>query len=109
LSIENWESLTTLFNNRTKQKGVTGNLLSVLNNVGHMAFCDVALMLLLELRIVNMTPTFGQAFNSSNTIKITLDAIKAFFIQNEMSKESGSYKDLITRLESTKEISFDLK
>jgi hypothetical protein len=84
-------------------------MLSVINNVGHMAFCDIALMLPLELRIVNMTPSFGQAFNATNSLKIGIDAVKAFFIANDMTKESGSYKDLIARLESTKEITFDLK
>ena len=42
-------------------------------------------------------------------MKLILDATKAFFINNEMCKESGNYEDLIKRLENTKDIIFEIQ
>ena len=74
-----------------------------------MAFSDLALILLLELRLVMFTPSFAQVFRGQYNLKLIIDATKAFFIQNEMSKDSGNYDELIKRLENTKDLTFDIK
>jgi len=74
-----------------------------------MSFTDLALILVLEFRIINFIPSFSQAFKGRTNIRLISEATKAFFLLNGMAKESGSYEDLINRLEGTKDISFDLK
>ena len=74
-----------------------------------MGLTDLALILLLELRIVYFTPSFAQVFRARDNIKMAIDVMRAFFILNGMSKESGNYHDLISRLEKTKDVNFDLK
>lgn len=74
-----------------------------------MAFTDLALILLLEMRLVMFTPSFAQVFRGQYNLKLIIDATRAFFILNGMNKESGNYEDMIKRLESTKDLTFDLK
>lgn len=84
-------------------------MIAVLQGASHMSFTDLALMMVLEMRIINFIPSFTQAFRGRYNIRLISDTTKAFFILNGMAKESGSYEDLISRLESTKDVSFDLK
>ena len=42
-------------------------------------------------------------------MKIIIDVTRAFFIKNNMNKESGNYEELIKRLENTKDVTFDIK
>lgn len=52
---DNWKLLDTLFRD-AKRKGndnsKSGSILSMLKGVGHMAFTDLSLILLLELRLI---------------------------------------------------------
>jgi len=101
---DNWEVVTKLY------KGAQKNcILSMLNGIGHMAFTDLPLILQLELRLVTFTPSFSQVFRGRENIRLILGVIKAFLIQNGMCKESGNYEELIKRLESTKDVTFDVK
>lgn len=84
-------------------------MLSVIQGMSHSGFSDLPLILLLELRLCMFTPSLAQLFRARYNIKLVLDITKGFFLLNNMSKESGNYKDLITRLESTEEVTFDLK
>jgi hypothetical protein len=77
---ENWELLTHLFDNKNMIKASNKNLLCLLNNVGHMAFTDLSLILLLELRLVMFTPSFSQIFRGQYNLKIIVDVTRAFFI-----------------------------
>ena len=81
----------------------------MLNGIGHMAFTDLPLILQLELRIIQFTPSFAQVFRARENLRLINGVIKAFFIKQGMSKESGNYEELIKRLESTKDVTFDLK
>lgn len=74
-----------------------------------MAFSDLSMILVLEFRICNFLPSFAQAFRSRYNIRLITDVTKAFFIKNEMAKESGDYKELVQRLEKTEDVSFDIK
>jgi hypothetical protein len=51
--------LAKVLNNKKMIMASKGNLLGVLHGVGHMAFTDLALILLLELRLVMFTPSFA--------------------------------------------------
>ena len=68
-----------------------------------MQFCDISLMMTLELRLINFIPSFTQAFRGRYNIKLTGDIIKGFFIKNGLGKEGG-YEELIKRLEKTKDV-----
>ena len=74
-----------------------------------MAFTDLPLILQLELRIIMFTPSFAHIFRAQDTLRLILGVAKAFFIKNGMSKESGNYEELIKRLESTKDVTFEVK
>ena len=41
-------------------------------------------------------------------MRLILDSTKAFFILNGMSKEAGNYEKLVERLESTKDVKFNV-
>ena len=81
----------------------------MLNDVGHMAFSDLALILLLELRLIRFTPNFAQVFRGQYNLKLVIDITRAFFLKNSMATEAGKYEDFITRLEKTGDIVFDIK
>jgi hypothetical protein len=51
---ENWESLRTLIG---KEGG--NNVLAVINGASHMAFTDLPMLLMLELRLCFFTPSFA--------------------------------------------------
>jgi len=42
-------------------------------------------------------------------LKLVIDVTRAFFLRNKMSQEGGQYEQLISRLEKTKDVTFDLK
>lgn len=58
---ENWMLLTKLFDpsRRFKDSPNEGSILSMLTGVGHMAFSDLSLLLLLELRLIQFSPSFA--------------------------------------------------
>lgn len=57
---DNWKELNRLF---IQMKGTNKkDLLGMLNGVGHMAFTDLSLLLLLEFRLITFTPSFQQVF-----------------------------------------------
>ena len=103
----NWEMLHLLFKD-AKRRG-EGSILCMLNDVGHMAFSDLALILLLELRLIRFTPSFAQVFRGQYNLKLVIDITRAFFLKNNMASEAGKYEDFITRLEKTGDIVFDIK
>jgi hypothetical protein len=74
-----------------------------------MAFTDLALILVFEFRLCNFLPSFAQAFRGQYNIRLISDITRAFFLKNGMAKESGSYDELILRLENTNDVSFDIK
>lgn len=74
-----------------------------------MTFTDLAMVLVLEFRMCNFLPSFAQAFRGRYNIHLISDITRAFFIKNGMAKESGSYDDLILRLENTGDVTFDIK
>lgn len=109
---DNWKLLDTLFRDaKRKNAGTTkeGSILCTLKGVGHMAFSDLSLILLLELRLIQFTPSFAQVFRGQYNMKLIIDVTRAFFLRNGMSKEGGNYEDLIKRLESTKDLEFEIK
>ena len=81
----------------------------MLNDVGHMAFSDLALILLLELRLISFTPSFAQVFRGQYNLKLVIDVTRAFFFKNQMANEGGKYDDMINRLEKTGDIVFEIK
>ena len=81
-------------------------MLTVLNGASHMAFTDLALILLLEMRLCYFIPTFTQAFRGRYNMRLIADLTRAFFIKNGIAKESGNYTDLVKRLEATDDITF---
>ena len=81
----------------------------MLKNVGHMTFSDLPLFLLLELRLINFTPSFGQVFRGQYNLKLVINVTRAFFLRNRMSNDGGKYEDFISRLEKTDDLVFDLK
>eukprot|EP00347_Sterkiella_histriomuscorum_P003348 403364636 len=103
---KNWQLTNSFFQGKVDNKN---NILSLLNNIGHMAFTDLPLILQLELRIIMFTPSFAHIFRAQDTLRLILGVTKAFFIKNGMSKESGNYEELIKRLESTKDVTFEVK
>lgn len=74
-----------------------------------MAFTDLSLILLLELRLIQFTPSFNQMFRGQYNMRLIIDVVRAFFMQNQMSKEAGKYEDFINRLEKTKDLTFEVK
>lgn len=48
-------------------------------------------------------------FRGQYNMKVIIDVVRAFFIKNGMSKEGGKYEDFIKRLESTKDLIFEVK
>jgi hypothetical protein len=38
-----------------------------------------------------------------------IDVVRAFFVRNQMAKEGGKYEEIIKRLESTKDLEFEVK
>ena len=86
-----------------------GSLLCLLNDVSHMAFSDLSLLLLLELRIISFTPSFAQVFRGQYNLKLVIDLTRAFFLRNKLGSETGKYEDVIQRLEKTKDIHFEIK
>ena len=108
----NWELLNKLFDSaraRMTRSPDDGNILCYLSNVGHMAFSDLSLLLLLELRLINFTPSFAQLFRGQYNLKLVIDLTRAFFIRNRLSHETGKYEDFIQRLEKTNDIYFEVK
>lgn len=103
---KNWRLTLQLFDNKKQNDK---NLLALLKNIGHMAFTDLPLIMQLEMRIVTFTPTFSEVFRATDNIRLILGCTKAFFIKNGMCKESGNYEELIKRLESTKDVTFEVK
>ncbi len=77
--------------------------------MGHMAFSDLALILLLELRLIKFTPSFAQVFRGQYNLKLVIDVTRAFFLRNSMASEGGKYEDFIARLEKTGDIVFEIK
>ena len=59
--------------------------------------------------MIMFTPSFAQVFRAQENIRLINGIIKAFFINNEMSKDSGNYEELIKRLEGTKDVKFEVK
>ncbi len=90
-------------------KSIHRSLLCLLNGVSHMAFADLSLLLLLELRIINFTPSFAQVFRGQYNLKLVIDLTRAFFMRNKLAVEAGKYKDIISRLETTNDIHFEVK
>lgn len=74
-----------------------------------MAFTDLALVLLLEFRLVMFTPSFAQAFRARHNMRLILDITKAFFILNGMNKEAGNYEKLVERIKNTNDVKFELQ
>ena len=108
----NWELINMLFREakaRMNRNPDDGNLLCLLNDVGHSAFSDLSLLLLLELRLINFTPSLGQVFRGQYNIKLVIDLTRAFFMRNKLDCETGKYDDVISRLEKTKDVHFEVK
>ena len=108
----NWDLLNSLFAEaRARMRGTSddGSLLCLLNDVSHMAFTDLSLLLLLELRIISFTPSFAQVFRGQYNLKLVIDLTRAFFLRNKLGSETGKYEDIIQRLEKTKDIHFEIK
>jgi len=108
----NWDLLDFLFRDaksRMRNNPKDGSLLCLLNDVSHMAFADLSLLLLLELRIINFTPSFAQVFRGQYNLKLVIDLTRAFFMRNRVGLETGKYEDIISRLEKTKDIHFEVK
>ena len=108
----NWELLNDIFKDaraRMNRNPDDGNLLCLLNDVSHMAFSDLSLLLLLELRIINFTPSFAQVFRGQYNLKVIIDLTRAFFIRNKIGTETGIYEDIISRLEKTNDVYFEIK
>ncbi len=104
--------LDTLFRDakrRNSQSSEEGSILCMLKGVGHMAFTDLSLLLLLELRLVQFTPSFAQVFRGQYNLKLALDVVRAFYLRNKMSRESGKYEDIIERLQKTGDLDFEIK
>ncbi len=77
--------------------------------MGHLAFTDLPLILQLELKLIYFTPSYAQVFRAQENLRLICGIARAFFIKNNMSKESGNYEELLKRLESTKDVTFNLK
>lgn len=108
----NWELLNFIFKEAKRRANNTSddrNILCMLNDVGHMAFSDLSLILLLELRIIQFTPSFSQLFRCQYNLKLILDVTRAFLLGNRLSHEGGNYDDLLGRLEKTNDVIFELK
>ena len=58
---DNWKELNRLYI-QMKGNNKKRDLLALLNGVGHMAFTDLSLLLLLEFRLITFTPSFSQVF-----------------------------------------------
>jgi hypothetical protein len=111
---ENWRLLDTIFRDAKRHQNDyssqnEGSILCILKGVGHMAFSDLSLILLLELRLIQFTPSFAQVFRGQYNMKLIIDVVRAFFIRNGMSLEGGKYEDLIKRLECTNDLIFEVK
>lgn len=110
---DNWKLLDTLFRDAKRRGGDAsskeGSILCLLKGVGHMAFTDLSLILLLELRLIQFTPSFAQVFRGQYNLKLIIDLVRAFFLRNKMSQEGGKYEDFITRLEKTEDLVFEVK
>lgn len=106
----NWELIHFLMKDaKRRQSDKEGSILCMLNDVGHMAFSDLALILLLELRLISFTPSFAQVFRGQYNLKLVIDVTRAFFFKNQMANEGGKYDDMINRLEKTGDIVFEIK
>lgn len=98
---DNWKLLDTLFRDakrRNSQSPDEGSILCMLKGVSHMAFTDLSLLLLLELRLIQFTPSFAQVFRGQYNLKLVLDVVRAFFVRNKSGSQGGKYEDMIERL-----------
>lgn len=74
-----------------------------------MAFTDLSLLLLLELRLIQFTPSFSQVFRGQYNLKLVLDVVRAFFVRNKAGSQGGKYEDIIERLQKTGDLDFEIK
>lgn len=68
--MNNWHYTRQLFNQN--QKTESKSMLAILQDCGHLVWQDVALLLLLEFRILYQTGSFEQLFRSQYYIQLSI-------------------------------------